>query len=190
MSRCLALSAKCAFLPAVMSAFSGDTLPSRWSVLPSLVVVLWSPGRCLLTPVLPLSKALTLSTAISSRVNVFRNLRPNADKSPPLRPLHPPQKHRITLATSKFEHFSRRPAVFKLLLGQYDTWRPLVSLWRHRYVTRARYVVNSRQACTISRDILYLETFLMNFGIEVIKLVNVFPLSKEINVFWNHIRHF
>ena len=63
-----------------------ETLPSRWSVLPSFVDVLRSPGRCLLTPVLPLS----LPTAISSTVQVFRKLRPNADKSPPLRPLRPP----------------------------------------------------------------------------------------------------
>ena len=30
----------------------------------------------------------------------------------------------------------------------------------------------------------------MNVRIEVIKLAIVFPLSKEIDVFWNHIRHF
>lgn len=56
--------------------------------------------------------------------------------------------------------------------------------------TRARYMVNSRQGCAISRDTLYLETLLVNVGIEVIKLTIVLPLSKEINVFCDHIRHF
>jgi hypothetical protein len=49
--------------------------------------------------------------------------------------------------------------------------------------TLARYMVNSQQGCAISRDTLYLETFLMIVRIEVIKLAIVFPLSKEINVF-------
>jgi len=41
-------------------------------------------------------------------------------------------------------------------------------------------MMNSRKACAISRDTLYLETLLMNLGIEVIKFAIAFPLSKEI----------
>ena len=67
----------------------------------------WESGSLLFNTCLAFIQALTLSTAISSTVHVLRKLRPNADKSPPLRPL--PHLHRKIESRWALRHLSTFP---------------------------------------------------------------------------------